>query len=702
MSKKILVFIPLLLLSLSMFSPAVSATVVTIPDQDHMIMESIGDPETVDPAWAYDTASAMLIFNVYDTLIFFDHERVDKFEYSLATEYSINQPPDPAAPPGTNSTWYFKIRGCPATAEEPAVKFHDGSTLTTEDVEYSFERAMVQDRSGGPVWMLNEPLFGNGWPDKSGWPEDDSCPINLAVQRNSTHVWFNLAMPYPPFMQILSQSWASIVNKAFCIAHGDWPGTWTNWKAYEDPAHSPLDSPDNVMCGTGPYMGPPFSDPDIGTAYWTHGVEWSIVRFKDYWQGWPAPHCPSYVNRWTEKVVYEWETRYSDFIGGYADLIYVPRAYLPKMILNWPEKWPDYTEQYAEGIRCIPGLPSLASAAFFFNMKIDPTSGYIGSGSFPDGIPTDFFNDTRIRKAFAYCMDYGTFIDEIFWGEAEQPSSCVIDGIRYHNPDNPKYNLNLTKAAELFQEASADPSSPAYGVWNTGFAMTLLYNTGNVPRETTATMIKTNVEKVFESAPGTASITIQAVPWPTYLGELVHKTLTMFIIGWLADYPDPHNWVVPFMYTYGDFTYFQSYSNSTVDALIEQGIVTPDGPEREAIYYKLQLMYYQDCPSVCTSQALGRHWERDWVQGWYYNPIYPGNYAYHLWKGLNGDVNGDNSVDTLDNGVVSGHWYPGPPVGPAGYDRIADISPELQYPLQGVVDIFDAAEVSSHFGETVG
>ena len=731
MNKKVVPLISLCLLLLAVYSTTAAA--VEIPNQQHFILESIGDAETVDYAWAYDTASASMIFNVYDTLIFFERESVSDYIPSIAMEWAINQPPDAAAPEGTDSTWYFKIR-TDAPWQDPAY-----GTVTTEDVEYSFERAMVMDRTGGPVWMINEPLIGNGWPDKSGWAEAPGNPIDMAVQHNDTHVWLNLAMPYPPFMQILSQSWASIVCKAWCSAiENEWDGDWSDWKSYEDPGLSPMDAAGNIMMGTGPYM----------LDYWTHGVEYSIVRFEDYWGGWPAPHCSRYLDRVTEKVVYEWGTRFADLMAGSADTVYVPTAHLPEVIENWPTGWDDAqkrrvdeygnAEYYAEGIRCLPGIPTLAADAFFFNLDINPATAYVGTGSFPGGIPLNFFSDRRIRQAFAYSFDYDEFLEAMFWGEAEQPASCVKRGILYHNPANPKYSLDPYAAAALFQEASADSESPAYQVWDLGFTMTITYNTGNVPRETTAMMFKENVEALFElgpdgiadtddEAPGTASISTLAVPWPTYLGELygipVFKSLMpLFIIGWLADYPDPHNWVTPFMHTYGDFTGFQSYSNATVDALIDEGIRTPDSdPRRKEIYETLQLMYFQDAPSVGTSQAFGRHWERDWYQGWYFNPIYPGLYVRDVWKGLNGDINtasiSDNVVDILDDGVVSAHWHPGPPVGPLGYDPIADIFPELQYrdlplvwdaefeqwiqhPSNGAVDIFDSALISAHWLES--
>ena len=40
------------------------------------------------------------------------------------------------------------------------VKFHNGNDLTPEDIEYTYERAMIFDRAGGPSWMILEPLTG--------------------------------------------------------------------------------------------------------------------------------------------------------------------------------------------------------------------------------------------------------------------------------------------------------------------------------------------------------------------------------------------------------------------------------------------------------------------------------------------------------------------------------------------------------------
>ncbi len=59
-----------------------------------------------------------------------------------------------------------------------------------------------------------------------------------------------------------------------------------------------------------------------------------------------------------------------------------------------------------------------------------------------------------------------------------------------------------------------------------------------------------------------------------------------------------------------------------------------------------------------------------------------------------GDVNGDRIVDIFDIGYISAHWYPGPPIGPSGYDANADINND------GAVDIFDIGITSAHWGQS--
>jgi hypothetical protein len=106
-------------------------------------------------------------------------------------------------------------------------------------------------------------------------------------------------------------------------------------------------------------------------------------------------------------------------------------------------------------------------------------------------------------------------------------------------------------------------------------------------------------------------------------------------------------------YNYGGGFPYTNYNGDTVthidndyvDGLIELGIQIPDSnPLRGKIYTELMDIFYAECPALMTFQPLGRHYERNWLQGWYYNPARPGCYVYDLCKEDKALINYDMSV----------------------------------------------------------
>jgi len=554
----------------------------TVKNSNTLVYDSIGEPESLDPAWAYDTASGEVILNVNEPLIFFKDGNTDEFEPRLADNWTISS---------DGLTYTFHIR--------TGVKFHNGDNLTPQDVEYSFERAMVQDRDGGPVWMFLEPFIGigtMGTRDGDGNIVVPFAQIDNAVTVVGDSVVFHLKQAYGPFLQILAQQWSAIVDKNWCIAQGDWPGTAETYENFNNPQTPPLQE---KMNGTGPFK----------LDRWEHGVQIVLMRNDNYWR------TPATLESIVIKEVDEWTDRKLALLAGDADYAYVPRANLPEI-------------ENITGIRVTRNLPQLTCDAIFFNFEINENSNWIGSGKLDgNGVPTDFFSDKNVRLGFAYSFDWDTFIQAAFLGQGTQPASPIIEGLPYIDPCAKKYSLDLAKAETYFKQAFGG------ALWENGFELTVLYNTGNVPRRIGAEILKQNIESLNPKF----SVVIEARDWPTYLREMVAGNLTMYYLGWQADFADPHNFVSAFMSSGGALSMFQSYNNPLVDNLINSGIVEPDPAKRQAIYYQLQQLYYDDVPSLPTIQTLGVHVERDWVNGWYNNPIIPGTPwggdYYQVWKG---------------------------------------------------------------------
>jgi hypothetical protein len=89
------------------------------------------------------------------------------------------------------------------------------------------------------------------------------------------------------------------------------------------------------------------------------------------------------------------------------------------------------------------------------------------------------------------------------------------------------------------------------------------------------------------------------------------------------------------------------------------------------------------------------HYERDWVQGWYHNPNYPGIYFYPLWKRriLQGDVNFDGTINILDIAIIAKAFdsYFGPPMHPRWNFR-CDLNSDK------TVSIDDLSSADKNFG----
>jgi peptide/nickel transport system substrate-binding protein len=545
----------------------------TIKNPTTFVQATIGDPDSLDGAYAYDTASAENIQSIYDPLLWFDGTSTSEFVPALATEWTISE---------DGMTYRFKIR--------QGVTFHNGNTLTPEDVEYSFERGMVQDYGAGPQWMILEPLLGIQTTRPS---EGELIPledITNAVEVDGDWVQFNLVAPYQPFLAILAQSWSSIVDKEWAMANDDWDGTQASYEELNDPPSggSPLQ---DIANGTGPFM----------LDYWDVGVEIVLVRNDDYWGG-PAP-----LERFIYKVIDEWTTRKLELLAGDADWAYVPRANIGEL-------------EGVEGLTVFKDLPQMQADAFFFQFDISEESTFVGSGQLDgNGIPLDFFTDDDLRLGFAYAFDYDTMIEDGLLGEAQRIASPVIDGLPYRNPEAPMYSLDLVKAEEHLRAAWGGE------VWENGFILTLAYNSGNDTRKIACEILQANLFQINENF----RVNIQVTAWPTLLRGMYNGLLPMFMIGWLADYPDPHNFVTPYMHSNGTFSGWQNYSNPEVDALIADGIAATTAAERQAIYYELADLYYDDVPSFILFQPLGRRYFRSWVQGYFFNPIDPADIGHY-------------------------------------------------------------------------
>ncbi len=577
-----LAFMTVLVLGALSLGTGASGAGAPVKNPDTFVRLTIGDPESLDPASDYETAGQEIIWpNVYETLILYNGTAIDKFMPLLAAEVPSLANHLISA---DGLTYTFPIR--------QGVKFHDGTTLTPEDVRYSILRFMLQDRDGGPSSLLLTPLTG-----KDSTREDGKITMTYAEAAKSVtvqgnNVVFHLAHPFGAFLSILA-AWSLVMPKAWAAAHGDWDGGATTWQKFNNPKVEERYAFDH-MNGTGPFK----------LDSWDRQAKQVVmVRNDNYWRK------PARLARVVIRTVGEFTTRRLQLQQGDADYISVAR--------------PDQSKvEGMAGVTIRDGYPTLILDYLSFTFKIDPNGNPdIGSGQLDgNGIPPDFFTDIHVRRAFAYAFDYATFLRDGWRGKAFQPNGPIPQGLPGYDPSIPKYSFNKEKATAEFKEAWGGK------VWSTGFKFTITYNTGNVARQIASQIIKESVESLNPKF----KIDVRNLQFSSFLALTTAHKGTMFALGWAPDYPDPDDYARPFLASNGDIAKRGAYSNSEADKLVNEAGVLTDPAKRAAVYKRLSKLAYDDIPQIYLDQRTQFYVMQSWVHGFYYNPIFSDNLYYYV------------------------------------------------------------------------
>jgi len=571
------------LFALALLAAAPSAAAVRNPDT--LVIAQVGEPASLDPAFPYEGVSQSLIYNLYETLIAFDGPALDRFVPVLATEV-------PSLKNGGVSkdglTYTFKLRH--------GVRFHNGDPMTADDVAYSLRRFMLMDASGGPSSLLLEPILGvASTRDDKGGLAVEFADAERAVSAKGDAVVIRLKRPFAPFLSIMAR-WSYVLDRNWTAGLGDWDGSSSTWKAHNNP----------------PREGAPLLDKANGTApfkleRWDRpGKIVLLARNDSYWRK------PAAIKRVIIKVVPELATRKLMLQAGDADFVDVPRPYLPQV-------------QGMEGVRIVDGLQRLSTdPVLFFTFNVNPSANPdIGSGELDgDGVPPDFFSDLDVRKGFAYAFDYDAFIRDSYKGRARRAKGAIPPGLPGFYPGQPAHTLNRDKAIAYLKKAWGGQ------VWDKGFTFTLTYNTGGEIRELACAILKKGVESLNPKF----KINVRGVDWPSFMDKTQARKMPLFSRGWIADYPDSHNFVFPFYHSQGRYPIAQAYNDPQMDQWIEAALREVDPKKREALYFKIQERAFDTVPQLYTVHADGVVVMRDWVHGFVDNPIFMGLWLYPLSK----------------------------------------------------------------------
>lgn len=544
--------------------------------------------------------------------------------------------------------------------------------FNVSDAEYSFKRGLVQDQLDGPMWMYYRLFFDQKNSDFASSNVVEPTALSLAhlinntIETSGNDLTINVGIPFPDmsFKQVLCQTYGSMVSKEFSVSIGCWDGDlftlnmttgyplW--WESVRRVSLSPYETAGYRYVGTGPYR------------VTVRDYQNKIVRLSrnvNYWRGWPASEIKSYLENVELRYVSNWTQRKNDFLSGDLDTCAVPTQ-------NISELLDAYRNPISLQIETIKGIKDvLYSLIACFTFTLNPSSPMVGSGHFPDGIPLDFFNNTHVRKAFAYAFNHTEYIQERYSGEATWNPTPLISGLYPdYRASVQGYDANLALAEAELKKATFNGTS----VWESGFTLETWYWPG-APLANVVNLLRdffAQLNTYDGRPPEWPRFALSGIEWVYLMDPPTLEETPIWDAAAYSDFADADCSLRPYMHSNEDFSRIQNYSafngwGSRKDMLLDSAFKTADGPERAAMYAELQNIYVDDCPSFPIVQPVGRKFLQYWVKGWYYNAMYPSQYYYHMYKEDDcwGDVTGpyvgvpDGMGGNMrDIGYVAGHF----------------------------------------------
>lgn len=197
----------------------------------------------------------------------------------------------------------------------------------------------------------------------------------------------------------------------------------------------------------------------------------------------------------------------------------------------------------------------------------------------------EHFTDEHVRRAIAHAIDRDGIAQATSFGTAEVANALVPPAIEYSAQEEGfalDYDVDAAKA-EMAQSAFAD-----------GFETTLAIRNDRPEFGQIAQIVQEQLSEIG------ITVKIESLDYAVFK-ERVYGNLDydFMVNNGQADAPDP-NGIISFQTDVTGFSksYWTSFSDPEVNDLVQQGRITPDGPEREKIYFEIQRLLAEKAPFI--------------------------------------------------------------------------------------------------------
>jgi peptide/nickel transport system substrate-binding protein/oligopeptide transport system substrate-binding protein len=212
-------------------------------------------------------------------------------------------------------------------------------------------------------------------------------------------------------------------------------------------------------------------------------------------------------------------------------------------------------------------------------------------------------SNPKVRQAINYAINREIISSGIRQDRHVQARGILPLGMPGSNPDLAGYTYAPARARQLLVEAGYPEGKdlPPLELWTS-------VTTAAVLQEHEA--IKRDLEHV-----GLKVELLTAANWKQYKTEILGKRPGgMYRTAWVADFPDPDNFLFPLFHSQSPNNY-ANYSNPVIDRLLEQARSEGDYLKRIELYRQAEVLVMADAPAVNVLYYTFEYLFQPYVQG---------------------------------------------------------------------------------------
>lgn len=218
------------------------------------------------------------------------------------------------------------------------------------------------------------------------------------------------------------------------------------------------------------------------------------------------------------------------------------------------------------------------------------------------------FDDANVRLAFCHAVDRERIVKVLFKNSVGMAGGVLPAGLPGYDEDLHPYEYDPDLARELLAQSSYGSAEalPPVTITVSGYA-------NQIPDYIAAVILDWQQNLGVE-------VSVRQLEPEVFLYYLEDERDEAFAMGWIADYPSPHNFLGT-LFSTGESNNISGYSNPALEDLLVQAAAENDVDARLALYREAERVVVADAPCLPLMYGSNQVLVKPYVSGFVPNPL---------------------------------------------------------------------------------